>query len=194
MMRAIKQFHFLLLCLLFTASPLLASDRLIGTREAARLQPCNQSKDCPSGLVCALEHIPCASNPTASSCVQKVCSPDPAKKISADAILESGPDDSPGMRLQFVENEQSQTVWTTLHGEDWQRVLRGRMKVSTSVRVCAGFGRPDSLCAITPGRIEFSEPVPKNAGLLVQGVLWYQGKALPFAATLKDGRFPQRSR
>jgi hypothetical protein len=172
----------ILLCLLCTSSQLLA-------REPAR-QHCNQTKDCLAGQICAIEHVPCATNPTASSCVQKVCGADPAKKIQASAYLETGPDDSMGMRLQFSENSKGEIVWTTLHGNDWQRALRGQMKVNTIVRVCTRYGTPASKCVMLPGRIEFSEPVPKRAGLLIQGVLWFQEQALAFATTLKDGRIP----
>lgn len=112
-----------------------------------------------------------------------------------DAVLETGPDDSPGLRIQFGENALGKTVWTVLYGDVWQRFLRGQVgKAAASGRICTGWGTPSGVCEFRQGEVEFYSLVPKRAGQLVQGVVWYRDApairkiTLPFATTMRGER------
>lgn len=164
-------------------------------REQAHQQPCSHAgPNCPAGWICSTEIIPCQTDPHASTCARNVCVPKPVRVY---AVLETGPDDSLALRIQFGANAQGQEVWTVLYGSAWQSALRGQLKVSTRVRVCTGWGiARHASCSFRDGRVEFSAPVPNRAGLLVQGVVWYREStatpeiALPFSTTIRDGRRP----
>lgn len=109
----------------------------------------------------------------------------------AAAVYETGPDDTPGVRIQFGANEKGQTVWTALYGQDWQRVLRGQMRLAASIRLCTGWDTPYRIGEFRNGEVEFDAPISNRPGQRVQGVLRYRDPpdtrkiALPFTTSLR---------
>ena len=122
----------------------------------------------------------------------------PAMQIKAytmDALLETGPDDSPALRIQLTWTTADKVVWTVLNGKTWDRVLRGerQAKLPGGIRTCTGWGTPRSVCHFHDGAITFTAPVSNKVGKTVQGSLRFkdsttaQEVVLPFTATVRRG-------
>jgi hypothetical protein len=115
------------------------------------------------------------------------------KTFPMAAVLESGPDDSPALRIQLATTAAGNTVWTVLYGEAWRRVLNGERQVKSSIRTCTDWGSSRSACSIKDGFVVFTAPVSGKAGQTVQGSLRYlaskpaQDVVLPFTATVQRG-------
>lgn len=167
---------------------------------AREYKDCVTDKDCQRGWICDVESVPCETNPQASECVRKACVPDtqpPARtneRYVTEAVLETGPDDSPALRIQLSWPGSDRVVWTVLHGNTWQRIQRGELQARSSIRTCTGWGSPQSECLQHQGLVVFTT-LRSKPGETIQGKLAYkspqsrQDVVLVFAAVIREGRF-----
>lgn len=187
------------ICRLLSLVTLALSSLASASTLAREYRDCATDRDCQRGWMCDVQSVPCETNPQASECVRKVCMPDtqpPAPHIKMypmAAVLESGPDDSPALRIQLATTTTGNTVWTVLYGETWRRVLNGERQVKASIRTCTDWGTPRSTCRFHDGGITFTAPVSNKVGATVQGNLQFkksptaQEVVLPFMATVRPG-------
>ncbi len=144
---------------------------------------CASHLDCPRGWSCAIEIVPCEVNPQASRCVRKTCVANTVGEASrvdqseTEAMLKTDPGGAPVLRIQLDWAAADKTVWTTLHGGDWLRVLRGERQVKAAIRVCLRRVAPRDVCEFSAGRITFTAPVADRAGNPIQGSLLFTDPA-----------------
>lgn len=171
---------------------------------AREYKDCVTDKDCQRGWICDVESVPCETNPQASECVRKACVPDTqppaesAENYTADALLETGPDDAPSLRVQFSWASMGipgKVVLAVVSGLAWQRVLRGERWASARVRTCTNWGTARSKCSLHNGSVTFTALATGKVGETIQGKLAYkspqshQDVVLVFAAVIREGRF-----
>lgn len=113
-----------------------------------------------------------------------------------DAVLETGPDDSPALRIQLFWSGADRALWTVLYAADWQRVLQGATEVRASIRDCTAWTSPRSTCSFRDGRVVFLSPVAGKEGASIRGHLYYPAQetgveiAVPFSTIVRRGRIP----
>lgn len=159
-------------------------------------EDCMTDKDCRGAWTRATQRAPCKTIPKSDRLLAGMPKTQPPARTNeryvTEAVLETGPDDSPALRIQLSWPGSDRVVWTVLHGDTWQRIQRGELQARSSIRTCTGWGSPQSECLQHQGMVVFTT-LRTKPGETVQGKIRYQTQqpgqdvVLPFTATLKHG-------
>lgn len=119
-----------------------------------------------------------------------------AEEYRVVAVRETGPDDSPVMRVQLTWPKTRRAVWTTLSEPVRNPGARMQARRPVQVRVCTEWGTPASACGFHKGHVEITSAVNQKTGSTLRGVLTYVDSGIgceasfPFLAQVSGGRIP----